>query len=172
PGADLVELGKISDPQPEATDYEGQRCPATAKTTEDQFFYIPGTDRACRPTNACGPAITAGSERSLAASPAGGRWGLCCLQEAQAMADKRMPSHGRSVAAAISGAWPRPEQQIPVSGSRIRAMFTSACEIVAQWHRRVRIRNELMTLSDRDLRDVRWTRAEVEAECRKPFWRA
>jgi len=88
------------------------------------------------------------------------------------MADKRMPSHGRSVAAAISGAWPRPEQQIPVSGSRIRAMFTSACQIVVQWRRRVRMRNELMTLSDRDLRDVRWTRAEVEAECRKPFWRA
>jgi len=29
-----------------------------------------------------------------------------------------------------------------------------------------------MTLSDGDLRDVRWTRADVEAECRKPFWRA
>ena len=83
-----------------------------------------------------------------------------------------LPSRGRSVAAAISGAWPRPEQQIPVRGSRIRATFTGASEIMAQWRRRVRIRDELMTLSDGDLRDVRWTRAEVEAESRKPFWQA
>ena len=81
------------------------------------------------------------------------------------------PSRGRSVAAAISGAWPRPEQRIPVRGSWIRATLASAREIMAEWRRRARSRNELMTLSDRDLRDVRWTRAEAEAECRKPFWR-
>jgi uncharacterized protein YjiS (DUF1127 family) len=40
------------------------------------------------------------------------------------------------------------------------------------WRRRVRRRNELMTLSDRDLRDFRWTRAQAEAEASKPFWRA
>jgi len=34
------------------------------------------------------------------------------------------------------------------------------------------MRNELITLSDIDLRDIRWTRAEMEAEARKPFWRA
>jgi uncharacterized protein YjiS (DUF1127 family) len=43
---------------------------------------------------------------------------------------------------------------------------------VREWRRRVRTRNELMMLSDNDLRDIRWTRAEVEAEARKPFWRA
>jgi uncharacterized protein YjiS (DUF1127 family) len=43
---------------------------------------------------------------------------------------------------------------------------------MAQWRRRVRVRNELITLSDGDLRDIAWTRAEVEAEHRKPFWRA
>jgi uncharacterized protein YjiS (DUF1127 family) len=43
---------------------------------------------------------------------------------------------------------------------------------VREWRRRVRTRNELMTLSDNDLRDIRWTRPEVEAEARKPFWRA
>jgi uncharacterized protein YjiS (DUF1127 family) len=42
---------------------------------------------------------------------------------------------------------------------------------LTEWRRRVRARNELITLSDRDLRDIRWTRAEVEAEARKPFWR-
>jgi uncharacterized protein YjiS (DUF1127 family) len=41
-----------------------------------------------------------------------------------------------------------------------------------EWQRRIRIRHELTTLSDRDLNDIRWTRAEVEAEARKPFWRA
>jgi uncharacterized protein YjiS (DUF1127 family) len=41
-----------------------------------------------------------------------------------------------------------------------------------EWRRRARARNELLTLSDTDLRDIRWTRAEVEAEARKPFWRA
>ena len=43
---------------------------------------------------------------------------------------------------------------------------------LTEWRRRVRIRNELMTLGAGDLRDIRWTRAEVEAEARKPFWRA
>jgi uncharacterized protein YjiS (DUF1127 family) len=41
-----------------------------------------------------------------------------------------------------------------------------------EWRRRVRCRNELITLCDRDLRDLGWTKAEVEAERRKPFWRA
>ena len=48
----------------------------------------------------------------------------------------------------------------------------AARQIIAQWRRRVRIRNELIRLSNGDLRDIGWTRAEVEAECRKPFWRA
>jgi uncharacterized protein YjiS (DUF1127 family) len=55
---------------------------------------------------------------------------------------------------------------------RLHAAFITARQIIAQWRRRARIRNELTTLSDGDLRDIRWTRAEVEAECRKPFWRA
>jgi hypothetical protein len=37
---------------------------------------------------------------------------------------------------------------------------------MAQWQRRVRMRNELSTLSDGDLRDIRWTSDEVEAERR------
>jgi len=81
-----------------------------------------------------------------------------------------LPSSARSVATAIS--CPRPEQQTPIRSSRIRAMFTAVREIMAQWRRRVSIRNELMTLGDSDLRDIGWTRAEVEAERRKPFWRA
>ncbi len=43
--------------------------------------------------------------------------------------------------------------------------------VAAAWRRRSRLRRELLALSDSDLRDIRWTRAEVEAEGRKPFWR-
>ena len=91
-----------------------------------------------------------------------------------AMSDRReqvhLPLRARNVATAIS--CPRPEQQTPVRSSRIRAMLTDLREIMAQWRRRVSIRNELMSLGDSDLRDIGWTRAEVEAERRKPFWRA
>jgi len=51
----------------------------------------------------------------------------------------------------------------------IRASYVLAKE---KWRRRVRMRNELITLSDGDLRDIGWTRAEANAERRKPFWRA
>jgi uncharacterized protein YjiS (DUF1127 family) len=42
----------------------------------------------------------------------------------------------------------------------------------SEWRGRVRMRRELLALCDSDLRDIRWTRAEVEAEGRKPFWQA
>jgi uncharacterized protein YjiS (DUF1127 family) len=41
-----------------------------------------------------------------------------------------------------------------------------------EWQRRARGRSELITLRDRDLCDVGLTRAEAEAEARKPSWRA
>jgi uncharacterized protein YjiS (DUF1127 family) len=44
-------------------------------------------------------------------------------------------------------------------------------KVMAEWRRRVRMRNELITLSNGDLRDIGWTLAEVDAERRKPFWR-
>ena len=74
--------------------------------------------------------------------------------------------------AAISRACSTPEQQFQVHRWRVGATFIIAREVIAQWRRRVCIRNELITLSDGDLRDIGWTRAEVEAERRKPFWRA
>jgi len=63
-----------------------------------------------------------------------------------------------------------PEQPFPVRRWRGVATFTSAREAMAQWRRRVRTRNKLTTLSVDDLRDIRRTRAEVEAERCKPFW--
>ena len=59
------------------------------------------------------------------------------------------------------------QQSANLGGSfmRVRLMFDT-------WRKRVRLRRELMGLSASDLHDIRWTRAEVEAEGRKPFWRA
>jgi uncharacterized protein YjiS (DUF1127 family) len=62
--------------------------------------------------------------------------------------------------------------RLQVLRGRIRVVFITAHQITARWRRRVRIRNELITLNDGDLCDIGWTRAEVEAERRKPFWRA
>jgi uncharacterized protein YjiS (DUF1127 family) len=64
-----------------------------------------------------------------------------------------------------------PEQRYHAGWERLRATFVTAREVVSQWRRRVRMRTELATLSNGDLRDIRWTKAEVEAERRKPFWR-
>jgi uncharacterized protein YjiS (DUF1127 family) len=41
---------------------------------------------------------------------------------------------------------------------------------IAAWHERAVERRELMTLTDRDLRDIGTTRMEAETEARKPFW--
>lgn len=47
-----------------------------------------------------------------------------------------------------------------------------AAGVVRLWRRRVRGRRELASLDDRMLRDIGLSRFEVEAEGRKPFWRA
>ena len=47
-----------------------------------------------------------------------------------------------------------------------------AHKAMAEWRRRARMRNELTALSDGDLRDIGWTRAEVNVEGCKPFWQA
>jgi uncharacterized protein YjiS (DUF1127 family) len=56
-------------------------------------------------------------------------------------------------------------------GTGVDGAFTRVRTMVAQWRRRRRVRRELLALSDSDLCDLRWTRAEAEAENRKPFWR-
>jgi len=40
-----------------------------------------------------------------------------------------------------------------------------------EWWRRSRSRDTLALLGERELRDVGLTRADVERECGKPFWR-
>jgi uncharacterized protein YjiS (DUF1127 family) len=44
-------------------------------------------------------------------------------------------------------------------------------ETLHEWRRRLRSRRDLMTLSDRDLWDMRLTRTDAEQEASKPFWR-
>jgi uncharacterized protein YjiS (DUF1127 family) len=62
---------------------------------------------------------------------------------------------------------PAPAQQLPVRSWDVCARFT-VMKALAQW--RARTRNKLTTLSDGDLRNIRRTRAEVEAMRCKAFW--
>ena len=43
-------------------------------------------------------------------------------------------------------------------------------QTVFLWHERARQRRHLQGLSDHMLRDIGLTRADVHAECSKPFW--
>jgi uncharacterized protein YjiS (DUF1127 family) len=65
---------------------------------------------------------------------------------------------------------PAPEQQPLVRRWHVGATLTAIREVIVQWRRRVLTRNKLTTLSNGDLRDIRRTRAEVEAVRCKAFW--
>jgi len=47
-----------------------------------------------------------------------------------------------------------------------------AVDLVLIWHERVRQRRQLRSLSTYMLRDIGLSRADVEGEASKPFWRA
>ena len=47
----------------------------------------------------------------------------------------------------------------------------SAWETTKVWRKRNRDRNQLASLNDRLLRDIGLTRAEVDLEINKPFWK-
>jgi hypothetical protein len=61
-----------------------------------------------------------------------------------------------------------PERQFPLRGWRIAATLAMTGEAIGRWRWRVRARHKSPTL--RDQRDIRRTRAEVEAERCKAFW--
>jgi uncharacterized protein YjiS (DUF1127 family) len=46
-----------------------------------------------------------------------------------------------------------------------------AIDLVLSWHERSRQRRQLRSLSHHMLRDIGLSRADVEAEAAKPFWR-
>jgi hypothetical protein len=81
----------------------------------------------------------------------------------------RDASSGRVVVTSkTSLACSTPEQQL--HSWRVGAAFTATREAIAQWGRRVRPRNRPNTLHNQ--RDIRRTRAEVEAARCKAFWSA
>ena len=57
-------------------------------------------------------------------------------------------------------------------GSRLAWAVGRGCEAALTWAERARQRHQLGRLSDAMLRDSGLTRSDVDAETRKPFWRA
>ncbi len=56
----------------------------------------------------------------------------------------------------------------------ITTLFTEArrvLSIVSMWQERTAARHAMTRLDDHVLRDIGMTRADVERECMKPFWR-
>jgi uncharacterized protein YjiS (DUF1127 family) len=53
---------------------------------------------------------------------------------------------------------------------RARAGRKALLRRIAEWQRRAAGRHELMTLTDRDLRDIGIGRSEAVAEANKVFW--
>jgi uncharacterized protein YjiS (DUF1127 family) len=51
------------------------------------------------------------------------------------------------------------------------AVFAGVCRALATWQERARGRRALAYLDDHLLRDIGLTRADVERESMKPFWR-
>ena len=54
---------------------------------------------------------------------------------------------------------------------RLRELPGRILETLLAWQERARQRHALARLDDRMLRDIGASRADVEAECAKPFWR-
>jgi uncharacterized protein YjiS (DUF1127 family) len=48
----------------------------------------------------------------------------------------------------------------------------AAATLVRTWMKRHAERDELARLTDRELRDIGWSLADIYTEIRKPFWRA
>ena len=53
-----------------------------------------------------------------------------------------------------------------------RAFAEGFGRVLRLWWKRIRDREELAAMSERDLRDARLSRADVAVEIGKPFWRA
>lgn len=59
---------------------------------------------------------------------------------------------------------------LPIA-NHVPAMGRKFVERIREWRRRSRSRRDLLTLGDRDLCDMRVSRAEAAHEARKPFWK-
>jgi len=66
----------------------------------------------------------------------------------------------------LTGYSPRFERR----GRRTRAL-SLLVDLLLEWQERARQRHDLRSLDDRMLSDIGLSRADVEGECTKPFWR-
>jgi|GEM_PF-492099 len=74
-------------------------------------------------------------------------------------------------AGACAQAAPRPIDIATLPGFLVRAAGR-VFETLWLWQTRADERMHLLALDDHELRDIGVTRAEAEAEARKPFWRS
>jgi len=71
-------------------------------------------------------------------------------------------SQAAGSAAAFGGRW-----------SRVRfSPLQGLIRLLMAWQERARQRHQLHLMDERALHDIGLTRAQVETECAKPFWRA
>ena len=61
---------------------------------------------------------------------------------------------------------------IAVTHLRRSPHWSRMAALVAEWRRRIRSRDELERLSERELADMGLTRLDVLNEIQKPFWEA
>jgi uncharacterized protein YjiS (DUF1127 family) len=60
----------------------------------------------------------------------------------------------------------------PVFGGRFESLAIRAANVLLTWQERAAQRHALATLDARMLRDIGLSRADVQREAAKPFWRA
>jgi uncharacterized protein YjiS (DUF1127 family) len=66
-----------------------------------------------------------------------------------------------------------PAIRLSVAPKYAQSRVTTAASLkvmVLEWLRRSRSRTELAKMTDRDCRDLGYTRCDVDAEAAKPFW--
>jgi uncharacterized protein YjiS (DUF1127 family) len=59
---------------------------------------------------------------------------------------------------------------VSISEPNSSTLWSRLMHRLSEWRRRVRSRDELMSLSDRTLGDIGLTRCEATHEASKPFW--
>lgn len=62
-------------------------------------------------------------------------------------------------------------RQAILPANRVPSWTWRLAELVREWQRRSRSRRDLMALAERELWDIRLSRADAEHEASKPFWK-
>ena len=67
---------------------------------------------------------------------------------------------------------PAPPRPLDISLKGLSALIVNAMDTVLDWQDRARQRHRLGEMDDHLLRDIGLSRADLEYEAAKPFWRA